>query len=309
MAKHPANDGSTRIFSGRQGKRHLLEALRCQTLLSGDAALARKIAKSGTILRHAVNDVLMQQGGPENDIFMIVAGEVSIRVNQRQIAIRSAGTHVGEMALVDPLATRSATVVATEPTVTLRLPEHVFSKIAASFPDLWRRVAVEIAKRLRERNKQVRQPHNEPVVFIGSSNEGTSIANEIYNHLVRKPVVPQPWTEGVFQASRTSIENLVNAAQQADFAALVLTADDMTISRGKAKPSPRDNVIFELGLFMGTLGRERVFILKPKGIDVRIPSDLLGITWLEYRRTGPTKERLRNACRDIFQVVKILGPR
>jgi len=309
MAKRPANDGSNAHFSGRQGKRHLLEALRCQTLLSGNAALAQKIAKSGTILRHAVNDVLMQQGGPENDIFMIVAGEVSIRVNQRQIAIRSAGTHVGEMALVDPLATRSATVVATEPTVTLRLPEHVFSKIAASFPDLWRRVAVEIAKRLRERNKQVRQPHNEPVVFIGSSTEGTSIANEIYNHLVRKPVVPQPWTEGVFQASRTSIENLVNAAQQADFAALVLTADDMTISRGKAKPSPRDNVIFELGLFMGTLGRERVFILKPKGIDVRIPSDLLGITWLEYRRTGPTKERLRNACRDIFQVVRILGPR
>ena len=162
--------------------------------------------------------------------------EVSIRVNQRQIATRNAGTHVGEMALVDPLATRSATVIAMEPTVSLRLPEHCFSIIASGHPDLWRRVAVEIAKRLRERNKQVRQPHNEPVVFIGSSTEGTSIADQIYNHLVRKPVVPQPWTEGVFQASRTSIENLVSAAQQADFAALVLTADDMTISRGSALP-------------------------------------------------------------------------
>jgi predicted nucleotide-binding protein len=213
------------------------------------------------------------------------------------------------MALVDPIAKRSATVTAVEPTVTLRLPEHRFSKVARENPELWRRVAVELAKRLRERNKLLRHPHNEPVLFIGSSSEGQSIANEVYKLLEKRPLVPRPWTEGVFQASRTSIENLMNAAQEADFAALVLTSDDMTISRGKARQSPRDNVIFELGLFMGALGRERVFILKPKGVDVRIPSDLLGVVWLEYLRAGPKSKRLQLTCDKLWDCVRRIGPK
>ncbi len=251
----------------------------------------------------------MVQGEPDNDVFLVVAGGVSIEINGRRVADRSAGTHVGEMALVDPMARRSATVVAAEPSFTLRLPEYQFSRIAKQYPELWRRIAVELAKRLRERSKVLRQPHNEPVLFIGSSSEGSAITNDIYKRLLQKPVVPRPWTEGVFQASRTSIENLVAAAHEADFAALVLTADDMTVSRGKATHSPRDNVIFELGLFIGTLGRERVFILKPKGIDIRIPSDLLGVTWLEYLRAGPLRDRLRLACKKMFEAIHSTGPR
>jgi CRP/FNR family cyclic AMP-dependent transcriptional regulator len=181
--------------------------------------------------------------------------------------------------------------------------------MAAKHTDLWRRVAVEIAKRLRERSRFLPEPHNEPVLFIGSSTEGQGITNEIYRRFGKKPVVPKPWTEGVFQTSSTSIESLVTAAKEADFAALVLTADDITVSRHKAKPSPRDNVIFELGLFMGALGRERVFILKPKGVDVRIPSDLFGVVWLEYLRTGPKNERLRSTCKKMWEAVSRIGPR
>jgi len=213
------------------------------------------------------------------------------------------------MALVDPLAKRSATVVAVETTAALRVPEHQFTKIATQHPDLWRRVAVEIAKRLRERSKFLPQPHDKPVLFVGSSSEGQAITNDIYKRLAHKPLVTKPWSDGVFQASRTSIESLVAAAQEADFAALVLTADDMTVSRGKAKASPRDNIIFELGLFMGTLGRERVFILKPKGLDVRIPSDLLGVVWLEYLRAGPKTERLRLTCKKMWQTIRTIVPR
>ena len=129
---------------------------------------------------------------------MIITGEVSVRVNRRVLAVRSAGTHVGEMALVDPLATRSATIAAVENTVALRVPEYRFTEIAATYPDLWRRIAVEIAKRLRERSKFLPEPHNEPVLFIGSSTEGQAITNEIYRRLAKKPVVPKPWTDGVF---------------------------------------------------------------------------------------------------------------
>jgi CRP/FNR family cyclic AMP-dependent transcriptional regulator len=309
MAKRSTADGSAKTLSGRKGKRRLLEAIKSQTLISGDAELARKTMNCGVLEEYQPDDVLMQQGEPENDIFLLVTGAVSVRVNRRALAVRSAGTHVGEMALVDPLAIRSATVVAIEHTVALRVPEHRFTKIAALYPDLWRRIAVEIAKRLRERSKFLPEPHNEPVLFIGSSTEGQAITNEIYKRLAKKPVVPKPWTDGVFQASSTSIESLVTAAKEADFAALVLTADDMIMSRGKKRPSPRDNVIFELGLFMGALGRERVFILKPKGVDVRIPSDLLGVVWLEYRKAGPKNARLQSTCEKMWESISRIGPR
>jgi CRP/FNR family cyclic AMP-dependent transcriptional regulator len=309
MAKRATSSGSAKSLSGHKGKRRLLEAIKSQTLISEDAELARKIMNCGELEEYQPGDVLMQQGEPENDIFLLITGEVSVRVNSRALATRSAGTHVGEMALVDSLSKRSATIVAAEHTMALRVPEHRFTKIATTYPDLWRRIAVEIAKRLRERSKFLPEPHNEPVLFIGSSSEGQAITNEIYKRLAKKPVVPKPWTDGVFQASSTSIESLVTAAKEADFAALVLTADDMIVARGEKRPSPRDNVIFELGLFMGALGRERVFILKPKGVDVRIPSDLLGVVWLEYLRAGPKSDRLRLTCKKMWESISKIGPR
>lgn len=308
MRKHATNDASI-SFSGRTGKRRLLEALKAQTLISGSAELAREIMKCGHLQHHKADEVLMQQGDPDNDVLLVVSGEVSIRVNGRSVASRTAGTHVGEMALADPLAKRSATIVATEPTVALRLSEHHFSGIAARYPDVWRRVAVEIAKRLRERNRFLRQPHNEPVLFIGSSAEAQHIADRVYEKVVNKRIVPRLWSKGVFEASSTAIESLVKAAQEADFAALVLTSDDITRSRGAAKPAPRDNVIFELGLFIGAIGRERVFILKPKGIDIRIPSDLLGVVWLEYLRAGPRAKRITVACTKMLESITTIGPK
>lgn len=97
----------------------------------------------------------------------------------------------------------------------------------------------------------------------------------------------------------------------ADFAALVFTADDLTVSRGKAANSPRDNVVFELGLLMGSLGRDRVFIVKPKKVDIKVPSDLLGVTCLEYLRGGPIAlpARVRSVGKRMHDHIRSLGPR
>jgi CRP/FNR family cyclic AMP-dependent transcriptional regulator len=311
MAKRTGVRSALGHFTGSAGRVHLLEAIKSQTLVASDVQLARLILTSGALQEHKAGDVLIRQGDSDNDILLIISGEVSIRVNDRQVADRSAGTHIGEMALVDPLARRSGTVVAAEPVVTMRVAEAQFSKIASRHPELWRRVAVELAKRLRERNKLLRKPHNEPVLFIGSSSEGLTVANEIYKYLVPKPLIPRLWSDGVFEASHTAIESLMNLTQEADFAALVLTADDATVSRGKKKPSPRDNVIFELGLFKGALGRERVFIIKPHGVDIRIPSDLLGVTCLEYAKGGPhsLRTRVRVPSARMVNAIRKLGPR
>jgi predicted nucleotide-binding protein len=260
---------------------------------------------------HKPGDVLMRQGAPDNHLLLILSGDVSVQINGREVAHRTAGNHVGEMALVDILARRSASVIALEPTVTLQLSEPRFTALAKNYPELWRRIAVEIASRLRERSRTIRAPNSEPVIFIGSSSEALTIANEVHRQLDLKPVVARIWTDGVFRASQTAIESLVSLSASADFACLVLSADDLTVSRGKRTESPRDNVTFELGLLIGALGRDRVFLLKPKKVDIRIPSDLLGVTCLEYARGGPVPigKRLRSACRAVWQQVQALGCR
>ena len=63
------------------------------------------------------------------------------------------------------------------------------------------------------------------------------------------------------------IENLERELAGADFAILVLVADDLVESRGATQNAPRDNVIWEHGFFTGGLGRGRVFIVKPRGVD------------------------------------------
>lgn len=303
-------DSSPR-FTGKLGKHRLRERLRAQTLVAGDVTIASAVQQAGKLLTFAKGDTLIQQGAPENDLLMILHGEVQIYVNGRPVAVRQAGTHIGEMSLVDHLATRSASAMALSSTVVLVVPEHRFSAVAAKHPDLWRRVAVEVANRLRERNRFLRQPNSQPVLFIGSSSEGTNVVEAVYSNAARRPIVPRPWTDGVFQASSTTIESLIALTEEADFAALVLTPDDVTASRGQKKPSPRDNVVFELGLLIGALGRERVFILKPSHVDIRIPKDLLGVTWLEYRKggPGPLRRKLAKPCAAIFRRIKEFGPR
>ena len=102
------------------------------------------------------------------------------------------------------------------------------------------------------------------MVFVASSSEGLDVAKKLESLLqgkITQRADIEPWT-GAFELTATYIESLEKTAAQADFAVLVLTPDDVTTSRRKNTLAPRDNVIFELGLFMGHLGRERCFIIQ-----------------------------------------------
>jgi predicted nucleotide-binding protein len=88
----------------------------------------------------------------------------------------------------------------------------------------------------------------------------------------------QLWTQGTFGLTQGTLESLVMEAPRFDFALLILTADDLTISRGTAKAAARDNVLFELGFFIGSLGRDRTFMLYDRTNPPALPSDLAGIT-------------------------------
>src|SRR6185369_10594120 len=94
-----------------------------------------------------------------------------------------------------------------------------------------------------------------PVLFVGSSTERHEIEKELEALLVRSCEV-ELWSKDVFVPSQGALESLVQALERFDFAVLVLSPDDLVIKRGKAADAPRDNVLFELGLFMGGIGRE-----------------------------------------------------
>jgi Predicted nucleotide-binding protein containing TIR-like domain len=116
-----------------------------------------------------------------------------------------------------------------------------------------------------------------PSVFVGSSKEGLKIAKALQillDHACEVTI----WSQGVFGLSQGSLESLVRALDEFDFAVLILTADDLVISREESSAAPRDNVLFELGLFMGGLGKDRTFIVYDRSKDLKLPSDLAGVS-------------------------------
>lgn len=114
-----------------------------------------------------------------------------------------------------------------------------------------------------------------PNVFIGCSVEGINIAKIIQLNLEFK-INSTIWSQGVFGLSFGTLESLVAKVQTFNYAIMVLTPDDVVIKKDTKNIIARDNVMFELGLFMGGLGREKTFIVCDN--TVNLPSDLAGIT-------------------------------
>jgi hypothetical protein len=120
------------------------------------------------------------------------------------------------------------------------------------------------------------------------------------------------WDEGGFLLGQTSVESLSLALSRFDFAVLVLTPDDAVQSRSVGFLGPRDNVIFELGLFMGRLGRDRTFILHQAGGGLKIPSDLAGVTTAKYhwpRSDNNARAAVATACDMVRERIRTLRGR
>lgn len=146
-----------------------------------------------------------------------------------------------------------------------------------------------------------------PAVFIGSSVEGLDVAYALQENL-EYDAEPTVWPQGVFEPTEPTLKALAAEADRTDFAIFAFTPDDVRMMRGEQKSVPRDNVIFELGLFMGALGIERCFFVTPRAASaLTLPSDLLGVAPLTYdaersdgrliAALGPATNRVRRALR------------
>lgn len=145
-----------------------------------------------------------------------------------------------------------------------------------------------------------------PRVFVGSSQEGRGIAS-VVTKVLNKYAEATLWQYRIFELGASALESLEQATNHFDFAVFVLTPDDITISRGIEKPAPRDNLIFEFGLFVSKLGRKRVFLYVPSGADIKLPSDLLGITEIMYddrRSDGNMEASIDIASTDLIRLLQ-----
>lgn len=148
-----------------------------------------------------------------------------------------------------------------------------------------------------------------PRIFIGSSVEGLKVAYAVQQNLAHDAETTV-WDQSIFELSRTNIESLGNILDSIDFGIFVFSPDDAVVLRGKESLSKRDNVLFELGLFIGKLSRERVFFIIPERTYMHIPTDLLGVIPGKYdpnREDKSFQAATGPACNQIRNQIKRLG--
>jgi CRP/FNR family cyclic AMP-dependent transcriptional regulator len=298
-------------FRGEDGKRHLNETLTLQTIVRGDKKAAARLAEVSQLRQLTKGETLIEQGAADNDIYFILSGKFLILVNDREVARRTEGLHIGEMAMIDHSAPRSATVIAQTDSVVAKVSEPDFARIANDYPRLWRELALEVCRRLRQRNELVPPRNPRPIAFVGSSKESLPIAGQIAVSLTSDDIVVRLWTDNVFNASSFPIEDLEVQIASSDFAILVLGPDDLVASRGSLFEAPRDNTVFELGLFMGASSHSRVFLVVPEGVDIKIPSDLLGLTPIKYKPASiaDLPDALESVCKELERLIMERGPK
>ncbi|HDZ85889.1 MAG TPA: DNA-binding protein [Candidatus Moranbacteria bacterium] len=150
-----------------------------------------------------------------------------------------------------------------------------------------------------------------PRIFIGSSVEGLNVAYSIQQNLSFDAEITV-WDQGVFELSKTTLESLIDKLNSSDFGIFVFSEDDITTIREENKNTVRDNVLFEFGLFIGKLSRERVYFVIPSESELHLPTDLLGITPGKYesnREDGSMQAATGPVANQIRQQIKKLGKR
>jgi CRP/FNR family transcriptional regulator, cyclic AMP receptor protein len=296
-------------FQGEEGRRRLVAVLTEHRLVANRADLAERLVTVGELIEVPEGAAFINQGDQTSDVFFIIAGRVEVKVNGKVVANRFPGDPVGEMAAIESTQRRAATVVPTETTVLLKVSEAEFSAAAEQFPDMWRRIAATLARRLAERNHLVTAQRERIRVFIVSSAEALPIVDLLIKQFEHDPFLAVAWKNGVFRASNYTLDEIEAQLDDSDFAIAVAQPDDVVITRETKWPAVRDNVIFELGLFMGRLGRRRAFLMEPRDADIQLPSDLAGLTTIPYRYVpGKDAEHyIAPACARLRELIMAAG--
>jgi hypothetical protein len=145
--------------------------------------------------------------------------------------------------------------------------------------------ASELVGEMSGKEREIKMaPTNKIFVVHGHDQEMKQHVARILSKLGLNPIIlhEQP------NAGKTIIEKFEHNAE-VSFAVVLLSPDDIAYQAGSdakhARPRARQNVVLELGYFVGELGRDRVFSLK-RGDELELPSDLAGVVYTAYDAAG-----------------------
>lgn len=261
----------------------VIDLLLKQELVQHDTCRARFLAEHGELNAVPPGDRLITIGEYESDVHFILTGNARIHIGMQTIIDSfGPGNHVGEIAALH-VVPRSASVTAIEEMTVLKLGKADFKAFLIAFPDAGFALARDLAKRLEKRNANIIKPGKRHRIFAISSSEALEVVNTGFDFFKREQAFEYaPWTTEIFHPGNYLMEDLEAELMRADFAVAIAQDDDIVESRDTRIATPRDNVIFELGLFIGVLGRKRTILMAPEGIKIKLPTDVSGITIVRY---------------------------
>ncbi len=143
-------------------------------------------------------------------------------------------------------------------------------------------------------------------MFVGSSSEAKKLIQGLSLNLDGEDVEVRNWDTSPWPLSYDTLHGIENKLKEADFAAFILSADDVASIRGKQMKVARDNVLFELGLSFGKLGRDRTFIIAPKEA-MHKASDIAGLTAVLYESDPDGDKAMKNPALRIIKEIKKHG--
>lgn len=156
-----------------------------------------------------------------------------------------------------------------------------------------------------------------PQIFIASSVEGLDVAYAA-QELLEYNAECTVWDQGIFDPSSYALPDLIERLKITDYGIFVFSIDDTAKIRGEEEEIVRDNVILELGLFMGAIGQKNCFIIIPDSNErIHLPTDLAGITMLKYNAKrkdgnlraalGPSINKIRNVINNNKITKKVIS--
>lgn len=289
-------------FLGDGNRQIRIYELQRQTIVKNELAIARELEEVATFQAVPAGQTIIEQNHSDRDVYFIISGEFDVIQNAHKIInVRKAGDHVGEMSALDSRLSRSATIRAKTDSIVAKVKGEDFKRVLNTHASvMYPPITETLCNRLFSRSKDIAPKREIPRVFVIGTAEGTEISDKVVKAMASDDLQVTPWNDpDFFRAGDLTLDRLEQSLELFDFAIAIVTSDDITISRGAASYSVRDNVMFELGLFMGQLGRQRTLILRPpdpKNRDFTLlnksTSDLSGLGEIRYKNDDELIEKL-----------------
>ncbi|KJS34577.1 MAG: hypothetical protein VR74_20085 [Hyphomonas sp. BRH_c22] len=272
--------------------------MRRQSVLRECPELVERFLEVGVLDQFDPGRDLITEGAEDTDVYFILMGRFELRVKGNVLGERGVNDMVGELALLRPSNKRSATLTAVDPSVVLKVSKEDFQALAEPSSAFWKNVAEVISDRLDLRNQMLPNANERPIVLVVSSGEAIDVVREIETNLGEDGTIGvEPWNK-IFAISTYPLSQLKAAIDRADFVIAIMRGDDVLVSRSKKAKAPRDNVVLEFGMALGSLGLDRSIMLVPTDAQVKLASDNDGLTYVGYKEND-SENSLRIACNKI----------